>query len=211
MHRDVVVIGGSAGSISVLRTLVSSLAEDISAAIFIIVHSPPRTGNQLTQMLQKYARIPVREASDGAALEHGVIYVAQPDRHVLIADGHMHSTRGPKEGLHRPSINVTFRSAAQALGPRVIGVLLSGMLDDGASGLWEISRRGGVAIIQDPDDALFPSMPLNALRDAAVHYRLRANEIAPLLKPLVDGLEMPQRWANRDSDSPAEQFSGLTC
>lgn len=132
-----------------------------------------------------------------------------PDRHLVIAKNHIHLTRGPKKGLHRPSINVTFRSAAQNYGPKVVGILLSGMLDDGASGLWEISRHGGVGIIQDPDEAQCPSMPLNALRDAPIHFRLPSSGIAPVLLRLVEGGAVPATMTNEGARP--EQFSGLTC
>jgi two-component system chemotaxis response regulator CheB len=154
--------------------------------------------------------LPAAEASEGAPLTPGQVYVAPPDRHLLIGHNHMHLTRGPKEGLHRPSINAAFRSAAHTHGPRAIGVLLSGMLDDGASGLWEIARHGGVTIIQDPYEAAFPSMPLNALEDAPVHFRLRTEEIAPALQRLVAGAEAPEPLLNTNGDPP-ESFSGFTC
>jgi two-component system chemotaxis response regulator CheB len=148
---------------------------------------------------------------DGELIERGNIYIAPPDRHLLVGQGHLHLTRGPKEGLHRPSINITIRSAAATYGDRVIGILLSGMLDDGASGLWEIAKRGGVTIVQDPDEAMFPSMPLNALEDAHVHYRLPASDIGRVVSGLVRGDEMPN---SSPPDEPVNQevrFSGFTC
>jgi two-component system chemotaxis response regulator CheB len=128
-----------------------------------------------------------------------------------LAENHVHISRGPKEGLQRPSINVTFRSAARSYGKRVIGVLLSGMLDDGASGLWEIARQGGVTIVQDPDEARFPSMPVNALRDAPVDFRVRAAEIAPLLRSLVSGGAVPHQIEALRQSVDAARFSGFSC
>jgi two-component system chemotaxis response regulator CheB len=157
------------------------------------------------------AHLQASEAIEGELIEPGRIYVVPPDRHLLIGDNHLHLTRGPKEGLHRPSINITFRSAAAAYGDRVIGILLSGMLDDGASGLWEIARRGGVTIVQDPDEALFPSMPLNALQDAPVHYKLKASDIGVIVSGLVNGGEMFNSSPGEEPDNPEIQFSGFTC
>jgi two-component system chemotaxis response regulator CheB len=209
VKRDIVLIGGSAGSLAVAKKIVSGLSKDFSAAVCVVIHTTPRGRSELAALLGRGA-LPACEAREGALLESGRIYVAPPDRHLLIGDGHMHVTRGPKEGLHRPSINVTFRSAAETHGPRVIGVLLSGMLDDGASGLWEIGRRGGVAIIQDPHEAEYPSMPLNALHDAPVHFQLRSDEIAPVLRRLIAGESVPEPLPNVKGHQ-AERFSGITC
>lgn len=210
MKRDLIVIGGSAGSHRIIKEVVASLPPQLGAAVCVVVHMLPRARSQLASILGSLSNLPVREVADGDVLEPGRIYVTPPDRHLLIANGHVHLTRGPKEGLHRPSINVTFRSAASSRGSRVIGVLLSGLLDDGASGLWEIVRHGGVAIIQDPDEAEYPSMPLNALRDAPVHYRLAAAQIPAMLERLVAGEEAPHMFSNSTGCAP-DQFSGFTC
>jgi two-component system, chemotaxis family, protein-glutamate methylesterase/glutaminase len=132
---------------------------------------------------------------------------------MVIGNDHIHLTRGLKEGLQRPSINITFRSAADFYGDRTIGVLLSGMLDDGASGLWEIARKGGVAIIQDPHEAAFPSMPLSALKDAPVHFQLRSDDIVPILIRMVAGERVPEPVTNPDPDpdEPELLLSGFTC
>jgi two-component system, chemotaxis family, protein-glutamate methylesterase/glutaminase len=153
----------------------------------------------------------VLQASEGAPIRAGTIYVTPPDRHLIVSDDHIHLSRGPKEGLQRPSINVAFRSAAGAYGNRVIGVLLSGMLDDGAAGIWEIGRRDGVTIVQDPSEAPFPSMPLNALNDAIVHHTLSVSEIGPLLNRLVRE-EVSMKLSGQDGPERAmKRFSGLTC
>jgi two-component system chemotaxis response regulator CheB len=103
-------------------------------------------------------------------IEQGCIYIAPPDRHMVLERGHIHLSRGPKENFTRPAINPLFRSAAVAYGAQTVGVILSGSLDDGAAGLWEIKRRGGVAVVQDPTDATYPSMPQNALKAVQVDY-----------------------------------------
>jgi two-component system chemotaxis response regulator CheB len=210
MKRDLIVIGGSAGSLTVLTHVLGDLPSDLNAAVCVVVHTSPRGRSQLADILGCRSKLPVANAVDGDVLERGRIYVAPPDRHLLIANGHFHLTRGPKEGLQRPSINVTFRSAAHSRGERVIGLLLSGMLDDGASGLWEIAHHGGVALIQDPNDAEFPSMPLSALQDAPVHHRLRSDEMSSMLQRLVAGEDAANVLTDGDSRSP-DQFSGITC
>jgi len=211
--RNIVVIGGSAGSHSGLQTIIRALPKNLPAAIFIVVHVAARSVSFLPTLLNRIKRMPAANAEEGEAIKPGRIYVAPPDRHLLLARDHIHLTRGPKEGLHRPSINLTFRSAATSFGDRVIGVLLSGMLDDGASGLWDIAARNGVTVIQDPDEAAFPSMPLNAWEDAPVDFKLKVQQIAPLLTKLVDGnkVEHMHRRLNVGPKSATEKFSGFTC
>jgi two-component system, chemotaxis family, protein-glutamate methylesterase/glutaminase len=208
--RDVVVIGGSAGSLEALKQIVREFPADLPAAIFVVIHLSARTKSYLPEILAARSGLSVSQVTDGAAITTGTIYVAPPDHHLLIGNNHIHLSKGPKEGLNRPSINVTFRSAAAAYGNRVIGILLSGMLDDGASGLWEIGRRGGVTIVQDPAEAEFPSMPMNALQDAAVHYRLPVAEIGRLVSGLTGREEVPDIIPE---NQPVEQvkFSGFTC
>jgi two-component system chemotaxis response regulator CheB len=210
-NRDVITIGGSAGSMQAIKEIARTLPADLAAAVFIVIHLVPRARSYLPEVLQKDAEMLVVAASDLAPVRNGTIYVAPPDRHLFLSGDHIHLSRGPKEGLHRPSINVTLRSAAAAYGNRVIGVLLSGMLDDGAAGIWEIGRRGGVTIVQDPSEAEFPSMPLNALNDAIVHHTAKAARIAPLLVRLVQE-EIPASPGREEaSEGEMAQFSGYTC
>ena len=211
-RRDIIAIGGSAGSFEALRTIARKLPADLPAAIFVVIHLSPRGKSYLPDLLEGWGELPAACGSDGERVQPGRIYVAPPDRHLLVAEDHIHLTRGPKEGLHRPSINVTFRSAALTYGPRVIGVLLSGLLDDGASGLWEITNRRGIAVVvQDPEEAQFPSMPINALRDADVQYRLTAEEIGAILPRLVSGEEIAERKQHMPSEPRYDRFSGFTC
>src|SRR3954454_6486513 len=160
--KNVVVVGGSAGVIDGLRAFIEGFPADLNAAILLVTHLSTRGQNHIADLINRAGRLTAVDARDGQQLETATVYVAQPDRHLLVADGHIHLTRGPKEGLHRPSINLTFRSAAAAYGRRVIGVVLSGMLDDGAAGLWDIAAHGGVSIVQDPEEAKFPAMPASA-------------------------------------------------
>lgn len=210
--REIIVIGGSAGSLEGLKTVLRGLADDLAAAVIVVMHLRAREKSYLAQFVTQASSFPVLTAAEGERIEKRKVYVAVPDRHLIVAKGHLHLSRGPKEGLHRPSINATFRSAAAVYGDGVVGVLLSGMLDDGAAGLWEIVRRGGVAIVQDPEEALYPSMPMAALQDVAIQYRLRAAEIGPLLNKIVGGNEVPA-VTNKSSQDPfaAGKFSGFTC
>lgn len=212
IRRDIITIGGSAGSIQALRTIVERLPSDLPAALFVVIHRSTADRSFLAQVLDRAGALPAAEASDNEHIDAGRIYIAPADHHLLIAEDHVHLTRGPKEGLHRPSINMMFRSAAQVYRKRVIGVLLSGNLDDGASGLWEIAHQGGIAVIQDPDEAQFPSMPLQALKDAPINYELRATEIAARLVKLTNDVNAPDFQPGKFiNDVVPERFSGFTC
>lgn len=210
MEPKIIVIGGSAGSLGVVVDIARTLPRELNAAVFIILHSMPRQKNHIPEILNARCHLPAQQTHEGARIKAGEIYVVPPDRHLVIAEGHVHISRGPKEGLNRPSINVTFRSAAVTYGERVIGILLSGMLDDGAAGIWEIANRGGITIVQDPEDAQYPSMPLNALRDAPVDYRLTAREIGPLLPNLVNETVKPAKQRLSEEEG-GRIFSGFTC
>jgi len=209
--RDIVTIGGSAGAVDVVKTIVRSLPADFGAAVFIIVHTSPRLPSHMPDILNRVGPLHVCHAAEGDAIVPGQIYLAPPDRHLIVAENHIHITRGPREGLHRPSINMTFRSAAGAYRERVVGVLLSGMLDDGASGMWEIARHGGVTVVQNPAEAQFPSMPLSALHDVPVDYEARAEEMGPLLNGLVSGTNISEMRLKVNGPGSPELFSGLTC
>lgn len=167
--HNIIVIGASAGGIDALRKLLSDLPANLNAGILLVVHIG-QSVSVLPQILTRAGVLPAIHPEDGQSIENGVIYVAPPDYHLLVEAGHIHLSHGPKENLTRPAINPLFRSAALAYGPRVAGVILSGLLDDGISGLWEIKRRGGVTIVQDPDEALYPSMPCNAIQHVSVDY-----------------------------------------
>ena len=210
--KDIVAIGGSAGSLDALTSVIGKLPQDYPGAVFVTIHLSPRADSHLPEILGRISAIPVLPARDGQEISGGKVYVGVPDRHLLVAGNHIHLTRGPKEGLHRPSINVTFRSAAASYGDRVVGVLLSGMLDDGASGLWEIAKGNGVAIVQDPEEAAFPSMPMSALQDVPVDYVSKVDDIAPLLARLANGSEvkaMPDRVLV-PANGP-DRLTGFTC
>lgn len=198
LQRDIVVIGASAGGIDALSEIVQHLPEDFPASIFVVVHVSPDSPGYLPAILARRGRLAAHHALDGQAFKHGQIYVAPPDRHLLLKpDGHMRVTHGPKENRSRPAIDPLFRSAALAFNGRVIGVVLSGALDDGTNGLRNVKMCGGVAVVQDPQDALVDSMPMSALRNVSVDYRRRAADIGPLLAELVK--EVPDPRAGLDS------------
>ncbi|MBB5363947.1 chemotaxis protein CheB [Deinococcus humi] len=184
-----VVVGASAGGIPVLKTLLSRLPRDFPAAVLIVLHVARDFPSLLPDILDGVGPLPVRHPLDGESMQPGQVYVAPPDHHLIVEDDHVALTKGPKENHARPSINALFRSAAYLYGPSVIGVVLSGMLDDGVSGLYAIKRRGGQAVVQSPQDAEFNAMPLNALQEVEVDYVVAAQDMAPLLTALVR--EMP--------------------
>ena len=183
--RDIIVIGASSGGIEALRTIVAELPKDFPAAVFVVVHTGPDSPGILHQILTRAGDLEALDPQDGEQIVPGRIYVAPPDRHLLVEPGNVCLSRGPKENRFRPAIDPLFRSAAQVYGPRVIGVILSGGLDDGTAGLWAVKKLGGIAIVQDPNDALFPSMPANALQYVSVDYSVPLKQVAPLLVDLT--------------------------
>jgi two-component system chemotaxis response regulator CheB len=184
MTRDIVVIGASAGGVEALMSLATAFPRDLGAAVLIVLHIPSH-GSVLPKLLQRVGKLPVAHAVDGEPLRTGRIYVAPPDHHLVVHRGAARLAFGPKENNHRPSIDVLFRTAAWTYGPRVIGVLLTGRLDDGAAGLDLLKREGGYAIVQDPEDAHSPDMPRAALSAVDVDRVLPLAAIAAHLSELV--------------------------
>ena len=183
--QRIIVIGASAGGFEALKTLVAGLPPDFPASIFVVWHISPDVRGVLPQVLNRAETVHAVHAADGEAIAPNRIYVAPPDRHLLVEKEQMRVTKGPKENRFRPAVDPLFRSAAYAYGSRVIGVILSGALDDGTAGLWTVKQRGGVAIVQDPMDAEVPSMPENAMREVAVDYKVPIAEMAELLARLA--------------------------
>ncbi|SMB86014.1 chemotaxis protein CheB [Deinococcus hopiensis] len=196
----VVVIGGSAGALNPLREIASGLPHDFPAAVLVVIHIPPDYPSQLPDILSRSGPLPAQHAQHGEPLLPGHIYVAPPDHHLLVGLDHLRLSRGPKENRSRPSIDVLFRSAAYAHRATVIGVLLSGMLDDGTSGLWTIKQLGGRAIVQHPEDAEFDSMPLNALRTVRVDFMVHPSSIAPTLQRLLKEPVPPQEEPSMNAE-----------
>ena len=184
-NRDILVIGTSAGGVMALTELMQSLPRDFKASIFIVQHITPYSYTNLPAILNRNSPIPAVLAKDGDMIENSKIYVAPPDHHMLIENNRILVKKGPKENRFRPSIDALFRSAAYVYGSRVIGIVLSGMLDDGTSGLWSIRRLHGLCIIQSPEDAEYPSMPNNVLEYVDVDYNVPIHEMGSLLHRLT--------------------------
>ena len=212
--HDTIVIGASAGGVQALRTLVEGLQKDLPAAVFIVLHIPAEPPSVLPEILARDCPLPVAHAVNDEMIVPGRVYVAPPDQHLLIEKRHIKLVHGPKENLHRPSIDALFRSAARWAGPRTIGVILTGARDDGTSGMRAIKSRGGITIVQDPAEAAFPSMPMSVMQDIKVDYSIPLFEIAPLLArlagktaeeqgryPVPEDLEIETRIAQQDMES----------
>jgi two-component system chemotaxis response regulator CheB len=183
--RDIVVIGASAGGTDAISGVVRQLPLDIPAAMFVVCHQLPDTQNYLVDVLNTAGPLIAKQAEDGEEIRHGVVYVAPPDRHLLVKKEGIRITRGPRENRWRPAIDPLFRSAAVAFGPRAIGIVLSGMLDDGTAGLLAIKRCGGTTIVQDPEEASYPDMPRNALANVPIDHRLAVAEMGSVIQKLV--------------------------
>ncbi len=166
--HDIIVVGASAGGVEALAELASHLPAALPAAVLIVLHMPAYGHSVLPEILGRRGPLPARHAEDGELIEPGRIYAAPPDRHLLVRDGRILLTRGPAENNHRPAIDALFRSAARAYGPRVVGVVLTGTLDDGTAGLQSVKTRGGIALVQHLDEAMFKSMPQSAIENVAV-------------------------------------------
>jgi len=159
-RKDIIVVGTSTGGIDALKALAAALPRDLNAAVFVTLHVAPYSLGILPEIIERAGPLPAVNASDWGQFERGRIYVAPPDHHLLLEpSGHTRVTRGPRENRFRPAVDTLFRSAAHAFGPRVIGVILTGWLDDGTAGLWAVKERGGTAVVQHPDDAFAPAMP----------------------------------------------------
>lgn len=184
-RRDLVVVGASAGGVEALRRVMSALPPDFPGAVLVTMHLHAEAGSALARILDRAGPLPARTALHGVPIEPGTVHVAPPDRHLLTEDGFLVLSRGPTENGHRPAINATFRSAALTGGPKVIGVVLSGVLDDGAAGLRAIVDQGGVAVVQDPADALYTGMPESALSLVDTEHVVRAADVGALLDKLV--------------------------
>jgi two-component system chemotaxis response regulator CheB len=182
--RDIIVLGASAGGVEALSNVVAGLPPDLPAAVFVVLHIAPNSPSVLPRILGRAGKLPAEHANDGEPIRHGRVYVAPPGQHLLIRDGQVRLTRGPKENGYRPALDTLFRSAAVAAGPRVTGVVLSGALDDGTAGLRAIKGRGGLAIVQNPNEALFSGMPLSAVENVHVDHVLYLKDIPPMLNRL---------------------------
>jgi len=177
----VIVIGASSGGFEAFKTIIKNLPADFSVPIFIVWHMSPDVRGVLPQVFNRLNKIYAAHAYNNEEIKQNRIYVAPPDHHMLIEDGKIRITHGPKENRFRPAIDPLFRSAAYAYCNRVIGVILTGALDDGTTGLWTVKHYGGIAVVQDPMDAEVASMPENALREVKVDYTVGVSQLPQLL------------------------------
>jgi two-component system, chemotaxis family, protein-glutamate methylesterase/glutaminase len=231
--HDIAVIGASAGGVKALIRLAGALPRDLPMAVLAVVHYPEETASVLPQLLSRAGPLGATSPRDRDPIEHGRIYVAAPGSHLQVKEGRVRLVRGPKENYHRPAIDPLFRTAALAYGARVVGVVLSGADGDGTAGLQAVKQRGGLAVVQDPDEALFARMPKSALEYVEVDYCLPLDEIAALLSrlatearskegveqggyPMSDDMELEQKMSELDpatlnSDERPGDVSSLTC
>ncbi|MBX5171094.1 chemotaxis protein CheB [Rhizobium sp. NZLR1b] len=183
--KDIIAIGGSTGSGAVLKTLVADLPADLPATVFVSTHIPSNSPGFLPEMLAARSKLPVTQAVDGQPIERGHVYLAAPDRHLLLMGETIMFGAGPRENMARPSIDPMFRSAALSFGPRVVGLVLTGMLNDGAAGLHAIKSNGGTAVVQHPLDAVADQMPLAALEAVEVDHVAAAADLGRFLTDLA--------------------------
>jgi two-component system chemotaxis response regulator CheB len=183
--HNIIVVGASAGGVEALSVLARELPAGFPAAIFVVLHIPAHSPSMLPSILSRAGQLPAIQPTDGMAISHGRLYIAPPDHHMLLERGRIRTVRGPRENRHRPAIDPLFRSAARSYGPQVVGVILTGTLDDGTAGLLAVKQCGGVAIVQDPNEALYAGMPRSALEHVDVDHCLPLDEIAPLLVELA--------------------------
>lgn len=218
--RDIVVIGASAGGVEALKRVVSMLSADVPASIFIVLHLPSEGRSLLPEILDRAAPISVEHARHGERFEQGTVYVGPPDHHLELDEETIRLSRGPRENGYRPAVDRLFTTAAHVHGQRTIGVILSGALDDGTVGLSNVVAVGGAAIIQDPEEALYPGMPANAAAFVPDARILRLDEIASAIESFVTTpVHAPARPRLVPGDSSEPMLSdarlgtvsGLTC
>jgi len=185
MRRSLVVLGASAGGIEALSSILRGLPRDFPASVCAVVHLSADSPGVLDIILRRASELPVVAVSRKEGLRPGVVFVPVPDRHLIVEPALVCAYRGPKENRFRPAVDPLFRSAAQTFGPRAIGVVLTGGLDDGTAGLWTIKQLGGVAIVQDPAEALVPSMPRSAQAHVAIDHCVPLAGLPALLTQLV--------------------------
>lgn len=225
-NRNIIVIGASAGGVETLSRLVKLLPSNLPATLFVTVHFPSFGISVLPKILSRSGSLPAMHPEDGQEFQPGTIYIAPPDYHLIVRRDRIHLSHGPRENGHRPAIDTLFRSAARSCGRRVVGVILSGMLDDGTAGLAVIKLLGGITIVQEPEEALFDGMPRSAIQNVAVNYILKLTDMASVLveithKPLEedsvsgeidkDALTVAQDKARLERGERPGEPAPLTC
>jgi two-component system, chemotaxis family, protein-glutamate methylesterase/glutaminase len=184
-NRDIIVIGASMGGIEAIRRLLSRLPANLPATIFCVVHTGTSDAKFLARAIGGRSALPVTVAQEGERYVRGRAYVAPGDHHLLVGEDHIHVRRGPSENGSRPAIDPLFRSAAATCTTRVLGIVLTGLLNDGTAGLRAIKKCGGITVVQDPADAEFDPMPKSAIRHVEVDYVCPLEEIPVLMAELT--------------------------
>jgi two-component system chemotaxis response regulator CheB len=213
-RRDVIAIGGSAGALDAMLAVVAGLSPDFGGNVFVVSHIGTHR-SRLPELLSRAGPVPARHPEDGELIVPGTVYIAPPDRHMLVSGDAIRLSRGPRQHYTRPAIDPLFRSVAQALGPRVIGVVMSGSGNDGAAGLRVIKGVGGIAVIQRPAEALYPDMPRNAAKAVSADHTVGIDEFPGLLSRLsAERVDVSTARATREADTMMEQLErpvALTC
>src|SRR5215218_5542575 len=193
--KYIIVIGASAGGLQSITELMAQLTQEMNAAIFLVLHTPNTAyGDLIMQKLQKNTVFTCKLAEHGEKIQARHLYIAVPDNHLLLKQGTMILGRGPNENRWRPSIDVLFRSAAVAYGSRVIGIILTGLLEDGTTGMIAIKKSGGTCIVQDPKEAEYADMPLSVLNNVQVDYCVPLSEMGNILaEKTKNGVPLEQR------------------
>lgn len=197
----IIVIGASAGGVEAVRSIVADLPETLDAAVFVTLHIGAHKSN-FPWLIDRIGTLSASHPTQGEAIRTRHIFVAPPDHHMTIEQGKIILTKGPRENMARPAIDPMFRSAARTYGANVIGLILTGGLNDGTAGLHEVKEQGGIAIVQDPSKAFNASMPQSAIDNVAVDYIVPLADIGPLLTTLIE--ERPAAV----SFQPGEQATG---
>ena len=211
VRHHIFTIGASSGGIEALTDLVANLPGDLPASLFVVIHIPAESKSVLPAILSRAGPLRATHATDNEAILPGRIYVGPPDYHLLLRKGHMRLVRGPKENNHRPAIDPLFRTAARAYANRAVGIVLSGARDDGAAGLIAIKNVGGIAIVQDPSEAIFPDMPRNALKAAVPDFCLSVKDIAKTIVTLsTQFLSEEQGKAMEDETKKETEIVGMS-
>ncbi|MDX2231373.1 MAG: chemotaxis protein CheB [Leptolyngbyaceae cyanobacterium bins.349] len=205
--HNIIVVGTSAGGVETLTRLVQRLPANLPAAVFVVMHFPAFGVNVLPQILSRQGTLPAVHAAHNEAIQLGRIYIAPPDYHLLIHRHTIKLSHGPRENGHRPAVDTLFRSAAWSYGKRVVGVVLSGMLDDGTAGLAMIKARGGIAIAQDPDEAIFNGMPRSAIERVTVDHILNLKDLAICLIQLTQTNVVEDTPVTPENNADAEYVS----
>jgi two-component system chemotaxis response regulator CheB len=208
MHSlNIIAIGASAGGVETLTRLVKQLPPELPAAILVVLHFPSYGTSVLPKILDRCHTLPALHVHGGETIQHGRIYVAPPNHHLLLHHDQIRLSLGPRENGHRPAVDTMFRSAAHAHGRRVIGVILSGMLDDGSAGLAVIKAYGGIALVQDPQEALFDGMPRSAIENVDVDAVLKLSDLAARLVILSRKLTTEDALMSKSSDQSHSSYS----